>query len=69
MIFIAVPAGAAAMIGLRALMFVIALAVKIARWLLIAAVVLMIGGAIFLAFPLISNFIAGLQAPPTPGVF
>jgi hypothetical protein len=67
MIFIAVPGGAAALIGIRALMFVISWAVKIARWLLIAAVLLMLGGAVFLAFPLITNFVGQLSATPTPG--
>lgn len=69
MALLVIAAGAAAMIGLRALMFVINLAVRIARWLLTGAVVLMIGAALatgayllFSVYPTISQFFA----TPTP---
>lgn len=70
MALLAIGAGVAALIALRALMFVINLAVKIARWMMGAAVVLMIGAALasgayllISVYPTISQFF-GTPTPP-----
>lgn len=66
MVFLAVPAGAALLIALRALMFVIALALKIARYMLIAAVAFMLVGAVLVALQLAPLVVAQFAGTPTP---
>jgi hypothetical protein len=62
MIFIAVPAGAAALIALRAAMFVIQTVVNVAKWLLRFALVVMLGGAVLLGIWLVTNYVMPMMA-------
>lgn len=57
MIFIAVPVGAAALIALRAAMFVIQTVVNVAKWLLRFALVVMLGGSVLLGIWLVTNYV------------
>lgn len=68
MIFIAVPAGAAALIALRAAMFVIQTVVNVAKWLLRIALIIMLGGGILLGIWAVTNYVVPLLATPTPGL-
>jgi hypothetical protein len=57
MIFIAIPAGAAALIALRAAMFVIQTVVNVAKWLLRFALFVMLGGGVLLVIWLVVTYV------------
>jgi hypothetical protein len=57
MIFIAIPAGAAALIALRAAMFVIQTVVNVAKWLLRFALFIMVGGGVLLVIWLVFTYV------------
>ncbi|MFN8372301.1 MAG: hypothetical protein U0694_05415 [Anaerolineae bacterium] len=62
MVFIAVPAGAAALIALRAAMFVIQTVVNVAKWMLRFALVVMLGGGILLVVWLVTTYVMPMMA-------